>query len=73
MHDIESLREERYSVAQSIFAETFGTAREQKLMDAIAVECRRIADLEIQYAEARRAAAELLAKAEQGVSKTLAF
>jgi chromosome segregation ATPase len=70
MQDIEALRRERYSVAQSIFANTFGTTREQKLMDAVITESRRIADLEIQYSEARRTATDLLAKAEQGVART---
>jgi chromosome segregation ATPase len=70
MQDIQALRQERYSIAQSIFAQTFGTTREKKLMDAITVECGRMSDLENQYAEARAAIAELLAKAEQEVVKT---
>jgi chromosome segregation ATPase len=70
MEDIVALRRERYSTAKCIFAETFGTVREQKLMDAVILESGRIADLENQFSEARAAASDLLAKAEASVAKT---
>jgi ABC-type Na+ efflux pump permease subunit len=70
MSGIEALRAERYNIAKSIFADTFGSPREQKLMEAVMVETGRIAELESQYAEANASASALLAKAEQNVAKT---
>jgi chromosome segregation ATPase len=70
MADLESLRRERYRVAQSIFDGSFGSAREQKLMDAVLVESGRMADLENEYADARATTTELLGTVEKSVAKT---
>jgi hypothetical protein len=65
----DALRRERYRVAKSIFAKTYGAAREQKTIEAVLVESARISELEVQYADASKRAAGLLAEAEQEVLK----
>jgi hypothetical protein len=70
MDSVEALRRDRYRVAKSLFAGTYGSPREQKTIEAVLVESARISDLEVQYADASKKATELLAQVEQEVVKT---